>query len=123
MSYSVDELFKFEETEGGYTLAKYLKICDPSVTELDIPAEYNGLPVVRILDGAVSCAEYIKRVSIPGSVRDIMEDAFYKCSSLEAVELSEGLETIGCSAFAKTRLKSIKFPKSLITLCGSAFWL
>lgn len=121
MSYNVDELFRFEETEGGYAVAEYLKKDNPTVTELEIPGEYNGLPVVSILDHAANGAKYIKRVRIPGNVCKIMDFAFYKCSSLEEVELSEGLETIEECAFAETGLKSVKLPKSLITLCGAAF--
>lgn len=123
MSYSVDELFRFDETEGGYALARYLKWDDPSVTELEIPAEYNGAPVVKILSTGIGYARFLKRVKIPESVRGIMGSAFHSCPELCEVELSEGLEMIGSSAFQQTKLKTVKLPKSLKELLWGAFRL
>lgn len=123
MSYNVDELFEFKETEGGYALARYLKWDDPSITELEIPAEYNGLPVVKILSTGIGYARFLKRVKIPESVRGIMGSAFHSCPELCEVELSEGLEMIGSSAFQQTKLKAVTLPKSLTGLYWGAFRL
>lgn len=122
---SVDELFKFikntDKKFGGYGVAEYLKKSDPTVTDIEIPAEYNGLPVTSILSVGFSSAKNIRRVSIPGSVRFITGSAFYNCGSLEALELSEGIETIGSTAFELSGLKSVKLPKSLKKLGSYAF--
>lgn len=120
---NVDELFCFAQTEDGCALVRYLKKDSPTITELEIPEKYNGYPVVKILSTGFSFAKYIKRVKIPGSVREIMGSAFCRCPKLEEVEFSEGLELIGSSAFQQTRLKSVKLPKSLKQLLWGAFRL
>lgn len=143
-----DELFRFikntDKRLGGYAVAEYLKKDDRTVNDVEIPAEYNGLPVTSILSNgflnaisirrvsipesvlfiagsAFQNAISIKHISIPGSVRFIGSLAFHHCWELEAVELSEGIETIGSGAFAFTALKSVKLPKSLKKLGGDAF--
>ena len=124
MSYSVDELFSFEKNTytrfGGYTLHEYLKKDDPTVTEIEIPAEYNGKRVTLIF--GFSRSKYIKRGIFPPSVRLIEEHSFNKCASLENAELSEGLVEIGSHAFSETNLKSVVLPKSLKRIGLSAFW-
>lgn len=121
MSYNVEELFRFQKTESGYALAEYLKKDDPTVTELEIPAEHNGLPVTVLLNSCFSSARHLKHVSIPESVRFIAAGAFRNCSSLETAELSEGIEIIGRCAFEETGLKSVRLPKSLIKLGSFSF--
>lgn len=120
-----DELFGFikntDKTLGGYAVAKYLKKDDRTVTDVRIPAEYKGLPVTMLLACCFASARSIRRVSIPESVLFIGDDAFVNCTSLEAAELSEGIETIGDRAFAMTGLKSVKLPKSLKRLGNYAF--
>lgn len=123
MIFSVDELFEFEKTDGGYAISDYLGYNVPTITELEIPAEYNGLPVVKILSTGIGYARFLKRVKIPESVRGIMGSAFHSCPELCEAELSEGLEMIGSSAFQQTRLKSVKLPKSLKELLWGAFRL
>lgn len=122
---NVDELFKFikntDKALGGYAVAEYLKKSDTAVTDIEIPAEHNGLPVTMILSGCFSSAQSITRVSVPESVRVIASTAFYNCTSLEAVELSEGITAIGSSVFELTGLKSVKLPKSLKKLGSYAF--
>ena len=61
----------------------------------------------------------IKSVKIPTSVKQIGECAFDGCHQLEAVELHEGLEFIGESAFAGTGIKSIKIPASVERIGGA----
>lgn len=123
MNYS--EFFKFDKctdkTLGGYRLGEYLKKDDPSVTELDIPSEYNGEPVTMILSYCFSSARSITRVVIPPSVRVIASAAFYNCASLEAVELAEGLTAMGSNVFEMSGLKSVKLPKSLKKIGSGAF--
>lgn len=50
---NADEFFKFikntDKTLGGCSVAEYLKKSDTAVTDITIPAEYNGLPVTMIL--------------------------------------------------------------------------
>lgn len=119
MSPNVDGLFRIEKIRGGYAVMEYLKKDDPGITELEFPEEFNGERVTAI--SGLFQAKYIKQVVVPPSVRHIDTLCFSSCKSLEAAELSEGLETIGSLAFEKTNLKSVKLPKSLNQLGNMAF--
>lgn len=100
MNYNVDELFSFEEIEGGYAVEEYLKMDDSDVTEVEIPAEYNGKPVVRIERRAFFCANNIKRVVLPKSLKELGDGAFFYCGGLESVEFNSvpkfGKSVFGC---------------------------
>lgn len=118
--YVVDGLFEFEEYRGECFLQEYLRKNDPTITEIEIPAECHGFPVTT-LNGPFFKAKFIKRVVVPPSVRIVDRSSFSVCTALESVELSEGLETISLFAFQQTGLKTITLPKSLKRLCDMAF--
>lgn len=99
LSYDVDELFSFRETEGGYAVAKYLKKFDPSVTEVEIPAEFNGKSVVEIRHGAFTNSCHLQKVAVSEGVRMIGADAFLGCTGLRSIRLPVSLEAIGSGAF------------------------
>lgn len=92
MSYSADELYRFNETEGGYSVEEYLKGDDPSVTEPEIPEEWKGKPVSAIAPGAFEAAMYLKHVKLPKSIKTLCYRAFADCWSLESVEFEPGAE-------------------------------
>ncbi len=87
MSYSVDERFSFKKFDNGYALDKYLKKDDPGVTELEIPAEYNGAPVVSINMSAFGNSDFLREVFIPNSIKTIGEWAFHNCPELRRIKL------------------------------------
>ena len=61
--------------------------------------------------------DQMNEVIIPGTITSIGMHAFYGCTSLMNVELSEGLEEIKAFAFAKCqKMASIKLPESLVTI-------
>ncbi len=101
MSYEVDELFEFREVKGEYFLAKYLKEDDPTVTELDIPAEFHDKPVVAIGNGAFAYSWHLQKVAVSEGIRGIAADAFTGCIGLRSVSLPASLEVIGSFAFCK----------------------
>lgn len=120
LSYDVEELFGFRKIDGGYAV-RYLNENDPEITEVEIPAEYDGAPVTRIAAYGFFNSANIKRVVIPPSVRVIDAAAFAKCYNLETAELPEGLEEIRSIAFEDTNLKSVVLPKSLTRIFSEAF--
>ncbi len=95
---------------------------------LEIPSEYNGLPVTEIaaegfkygnLEGSATA---ITKLVIPGSVRVIGRFSFTGLTSLEEVVLEEGVEVIGAEAFFRCEsLTKISLPGSLKTIEGRAF--
>lgn len=78
----------FLKDDGSYAVgigkAKYL-------SEINIPSEYNDLPVTSIIAYGFSESE-IQSVSIPESITSISEKAFSKCEKLERVYI-ENLES------------------------------
>lgn len=122
MSYNIEELFRFEYKDyaNGYIIDEYLKPDDPSITEFELPAEFNGKPVTAVGYNSFEDSEYIKRVVFPQSVHSVYKKAFFN-SSIEEIELSENLTTISYKAFAFSELKSIRLPKSLDEIRRGAF--
>ncbi|MBR1986531.1 MAG: leucine-rich repeat domain-containing protein [Mogibacterium sp.] len=61
-------------------------------------------------------------LTIPGSVSSISDYAFYGCSSLKSVTLSEGIKSIGGAAFDQCEnMTSVTIPKSLTYSGANAF--
>ena len=100
---NLDELFSFEESDNGYRI-KLFKLFnlrdDQSVIEVDIPAEYNGLPVREIGDAAFFMSKFLTRVSIPEGIEKIGNSAFYSCG-LREVTLPESLKELDTEAFMR----------------------
>lgn len=60
-------------------------------------------------------------VTLPSTVTEIKDNAFFGCSKLERISLPEGLKTIGGYAFTEcTSLKQLVFPKSLEEITGES---
>ena len=94
----IDELFCFEESDNGYRIKLFNYRDDPSVTEVDIPAEYNGLPVREIGDAAFFMSKFLTRVNIPEGIEKIGNSAFCSCG-LREVTLPESLKELDTEAF------------------------
>lgn len=61
-------------------------------------------------------------VALDGSVSEIRENAFYYCNSLQHVEIREGVEKIGASAFNKTSIiGDVYLPDSVKSIGEYAF--
>lgn len=144
MTYSDDELFRFEKIINGYTLAEYCQKENKEITEIIIPEKYNDRFVVGIgawafenaeyLESvklpesvraislrAFSCAYNLERVNIPKSVTEIAGFAFNNCFNLKHIEIPDGVVKIGQCGFADSSLKTIVLPKSLEFLGDCAF--
>ena len=60
-------------------------------------------------------------LSLPASVVEIRERAFYNCQSLESVTLSPNLRIIGKEAFSTTGLKKVLIPESVVHIGDKCF--
>ncbi|MFA6931689.1 MAG: leucine-rich repeat protein, partial [Lentisphaeria bacterium] len=90
--------------------------------EIEIPAEFDGYPVISIGESAFENCSTLTSISIPEGVIHIGERAFAGCENLQSVFLPVTLETIGSSAFMNcTSLWEISFPNTLISIGNSAF--
>ena len=114
----IDADFVWFENETGMTLAGYLG----NVTELALPAEYNGKSVTSIGYGAFSDCTGLKSIKIPNSVTSIGEFAFRDCTGLSSIEIPNSVTYIGYYAFyGCTSLTSITIPNSVTSIGDYAF--
>ncbi len=69
--------------------------------QVDIPSTHKGLLVKRILDGAFRDNGWLQKISIPQTVDEIGDDAFYGCNDLESIDIPNVslLTKIGDRAF------------------------
>lgn len=82
------EEFEFREEEHGAVLVKY----NGSDKEIEIPKDYNNLPVVRIEETTFTNVKNIKSVKIPSSVQSI---AFSTLPENEDITIYAALNTAG----------------------------
>ncbi|MBP0967684.1 MAG: leucine-rich repeat domain-containing protein, partial [Oscillospiraceae bacterium] len=89
--------FSYNEYDDNYNVSGY--DADKMPAMIEIPAMHAGKPVVRV------------------GLR-----AFYGCTTLCSVEVSEGIKAINASAFAYSYLYEIKLPDSLREIYSGAFY-
>lgn len=115
------ENLSFEKTDGGYMVV-YSDNLTENDTDIVIPAEYKGKPVVAIGVSAFQSRSMIKTVYIPDTVKSIGNAAFMGCESLVEINLPDSITQIDEVAFAWCiSLKEIKLPKKLKTLKFGTF--
>ena len=89
------------------------------IKTVSIPEGYD-----RIADGAFSNENkqsVLENVNLPQGLTLIGKNAFQNCNYIKSIELNEGLENIGESAFFGTTLGTVKFPSSLKIINDCAF--
>ena len=105
-----DGTYQYTYNDGEWGLYAYLG----SDTVLTLPESYGDLPVTSI---ASRCFEHadLTSVSIPDSYTQIGSYAFYDCQSLQDVQFSSSLTTIGMGAFAESGLTAADLSDTNIT--------
>ena len=96
------------------------------VTNLEIPAifkddEGNKYKITGITKTCFAGIELLKDVTIPNSVTNIGQGAFYYCTSLENVTIGNNVTNIEQYAFYCTSLKNVTIPNSVTTIGYAAF--
>lgn len=86
---------QFVKVDGGYSFASY----NGNETYFEIPAEYDGLPVVKIGRAAFLNNKVITSVVIPNSVKVIEVDAFAGCTGLSNIKIPDSVTSISETAF------------------------
>ncbi|MBQ8150337.1 MAG: leucine-rich repeat domain-containing protein [Clostridia bacterium] len=86
--------FVYDTDLNGYEVSG----CREGKTDVEIPEQHNGKPVVAIGRSALSKSGLIS-VTIPPSVLHIAESAFEGCSQLVEVNGGEMVRSIGARAF------------------------
>lgn len=110
----------FSEAEDGW--AVYVKAGEYP-EHMELPAEYNGIPVVAIGENAFTDAEGIVTVTIPDTVTVIGKNAFTHSEDLAEIILPEGVTAIEDFAFRDCpKLVSVELPASLESIGAAAFF-
>ena len=100
----------------GVVIKKYLG----KDMEVIIPEVIKTFPVVSIGNEAFRDDD-LESVTIPDSVKEIRNEAFYNCKNLKTVILGKGVERIGYEAFYNSGLESITISDSVKEINRSAF--
>lgn len=96
---------------------------EPKSTHVIVPEKvyYNDIEYT-VTEIARSSNKKVTEITIPGTVKALQESQFSNMENLAAVNLSEGLLSIGKQAFYRTAITSIKFPESVQTLGDQLFY-
>ena len=94
---------------------------------VDIPSEYDGVPITSIGESAFSaektkaCAE-IEKITVPEGIEIIKDKAFYSCSNLIDISFPKSLMQIGKEAFHYcSSLQKIEIPDNVTQIGERAF--
>ncbi len=116
---------KYDEKKLGYRLYDdHAVIADYIGNDslIEIPFEYEGLPVTAIDSEAFQYKTSIEKVIIPDSVTIIGDNAFDSCSNLREIVIPDNVTTIGEYAFNScSNLREIVIPDSVMTIGDYAF--
>lgn len=121
------DYFKYQRVEDGYAIGSdYIEYdgSKPSAGDLVLPDEYDGIPVVEIMDNGLDNFVKIRSVTWPKNLKRIGENAFnYSAFAYfaEKLEFPDTLEEIGKSAFNGGKYTSVEFPASLKYMGEFAF--
>ena len=124
----------FEYEINSYSNTATITKYTGSNSFVKIPETINGIKVTK-LSGRVFAYtprkddEYnyemnttLTKVYIPDGIREIGENVFYNCSSLNEVRFPDTLEIIGTDAFANCfKLEKITIPQSVTAIYNDAF--
>lgn len=115
----------------GYFSSDGVAVYNKAGTEIvyllgELPEEYTVKNTVTKLGSGIFAGQArLKKVTIPTSVMEIGENAFFDCINLEEVkfETNGALSTIGAAAFRNcVSLKSIRIPNGVTKLNAYAFY-
>ena len=116
--------FELNDEGTGYTVrGAYEGVPKPS-GDVVIPAEYNGLPVVKIADLGFANWNKFTTLSLPNTIKEIGYKAFEYCSAMTTLTIEEGstLTTIGQNAFYSCKkLGEVSLPGTVTTMGQLAF--
>lgn len=90
--------------------------------EINIPPEYNGLPVKQILWNAFKDCTQMKAITVPECCNFFGELVFENCTNLTRVELPDSLTQLYYGVFKNcSSLTSLKLPENLEYIYENVF--
>ena len=110
--------FSLQQNTNTYAVTGY----SGTKNTIEIPIQYNGLPITEISTNAFKSNTQIISVSIPDSVIMIGADAFSECSNLNHVKMSSKLRVLESGAFSNcTKIEHVDLPDTLTTIGEGTF--
>ena len=93
-----------------------------SSESITIPVDFEGVEVKKIGEWAICNHKKLVTITIPDTVEEFEEGAFYGCPNLKNVKGMKNVKIIGDSAFSKcTSLTTLKDPESVTIIGEYAF--
>ncbi len=98
----------------GYSVKANFDSADTEKTEIVLPYEYEGLPVVTVSESGFAGKENITSIVIPNTVTSVKAKAFQGCISLNKVVLPKNIKVLSDSLFEDcTSLVHINIPDTV----------
>lgn len=105
-----NSIFEFDEETG--TIISY----NGTATSVVIPPYINGVQVSTIGSSAFARNATLKSVSIPSTITELEEMAFYMCTAIDSIKFPYNMTTIGSLSFAGCiSLKIVNLPDSIVS--------
>lgn len=105
-----------------YTHYVEISRCLTTASQIVIPSEIDGKPVLAIADGAFKGNTTMSFCEIGSKVRIIGAGAFENCTALEYVKIPRSVKTLGNNAFKGcTGLLSVHIPSGISVIPTGAF--
>jgi uncharacterized repeat protein (TIGR02543 family) len=116
--------FKYimDEELGGYVISTGFIEITNSKTEIIIPDEYKGSPIVGIDDEMFQGNTKLVSITIPNTVTKIGKNAFSGCKNLKVVKWGDNITEIGEAAFSScSSLVEITIPNQVLSISTATF--
>lgn len=102
--------------DGVTKIAERAFFNNQNITSIKIPKTVTEMGWIAFAGSS------IKSIRIPGSIKNIAENAFEHCINLEDVQIDEGVQTIKSTAFSQCgKIKEIDLPSSVTKIESGAF--
>jgi BspA type Leucine rich repeat region (6 copies) len=120
--WSANDQYAYTTNNGTITITGYTTGYTDSNGVVTIPDTINGLPVANIGADAF-LGNGLTSITIPNSVTNIGDGAFYLCTSLTSVTIPNSVTNIGADAFNNCHsLTSVMIPNSVSSIGGGVFF-
>ncbi|MCI7804463.1 MAG: leucine-rich repeat domain-containing protein [Oscillospiraceae bacterium] len=98
-----------KDSDGKFDYVE-ITYCDNTAVEIEIPEKIDSLPVTKL---NITNCESLESITLPGSITDIGKNAFFYCTNLTCINVSESNENYSSAdgvLFNKDKTQLIKYP-------------
>lgn len=109
--------YTMDEKLGGYIVSSGFEGITNGKTDLIIPDQFKGTPVVGIADETFKGNTNVISITIPNTVKQIGSYAFAECKNLQTVDIGQNVVRIGDAAFSScSSVSEIILPKGISSI-------